>query len=242
VRHPEVFLAEPKELYFFSRLKDRTSERFQSAELDWYLDHFRIGAKRWLASQAWSLSHLGRPWRPRIRGEATASYAAMDLDLIEEIATLRPDVKVLLMVRHPVDRAWSHAKKDLVRNRRRSAAAVGDDEWRAFFRDPYQLRCARYEQNLANWRRCFAESSVFVGTFEEVEQTPVELLGRVTRFLGVCDDPKLVDPRLLHSAVNPTGRSEIPERLRVYLETLLADEIEGWRRLTAREPAALHSA
>jgi hypothetical protein len=155
----------------------------------------------------------------------------MDRDLIEEIAVLKPDVKILLMVRHPVDRAWSHAKKDLVRNRGRRAEEIDDAEWSAFFRDPYQLRCARYEENLASWRACFADSNVFVGTFEEVESRPAELLGRVTRFLGVSDDERYVDPALLRSVVNPTGRSEVPERFRTELETLFAREIEGWQRV-----------
>ena len=229
--HPEVSLAEPKELFFFSRLKDRTSPRFESAQLDWYLSHFRDPAARWIARQARSLVRLGRPYRPRMRGEATASYAAMDRDLIEEIAALRPGLKVLMMVRHPVDRAWSHAKKDLARNRGRRSEEVGEEEWKCFFRDPYQLRCARYEENLANWSACFPAANIFVGTFEQVEQQPVELLRRVTRFLGVSEEARFVDPHLLRSVVNPTGRSEVPERFRVFLEDLFRNEIEGWRRV-----------
>lgn len=230
--HPEVFLTDPKEIFFFSRLKDRTSPKFESALLDWYLAHFHDPWPRWIAKQARSLRRYGRAYRPRIRGEATASYAAMDRDLVAEIATLRPDVKVLVMVRHPVDRAWSHAKKDLARNRGRRAEDVPDAEWEEFLGDPYQLRCARYEENLANWRAAVGEANVFVGTFEEVEQRPAELLARMTAFLGVSDDPRFVDPKLLASVVNPTGRSEVPARFRNTLETLLASEIDGWKRLT----------
>jgi hypothetical protein len=226
-----VFLTEPKELFYFSRLKDSTNPRFESSLLDWYLAHFRDPFPRWIARQVRTLARLGRPYRPRIRGEATASYAAMDADLIEEIAVLRADVKILMMVRHPVDRAWSHAKKDLARNRGRRAEEIADSEWSAFFRDPYQLRCARYEENLASWRASFSEANVFVGTFEEVERRPAELLGRVTRFLGVSDDERCVDPELLRSVVNPTGRSEVPGRFRAELETLFAREIEGWERV-----------
>lgn len=240
-RHPEVFLTEPKELYYFSRLKDRASPRFESASLDWYLANFRAPLPRLIARQTSSLVRLGRPWWPRIRGEATASYAAMDRDVLEEIAVLNPRMKVLMMVRHPVDRAWSHAKKDLVRNRGRRSEDVRDSEWKAFFRDPYQLRCARYEENLANWRACLGDDQVFVGTFEEVEESPAELLGRVTKFLGVSEDPRYVDRELLTSVVNPTGRSVIPERFRLDLEALLAEEIAAWGRVSrsvARQKAA----
>ena len=235
--HPEVFLTEPKELFYFSRLKDRTNPRFESAALDWYLAHFADPWPRWIARQARSLLRSGRPYRPKIRGEATASYAAMDTDLIEEIRVLRPDVKVLVTVRNPVDRAWSHAKKDLVRNRGRKTSDVADEEWEAFFRDPYQLRCARYEENLARWRSVFPASQIFVGTFEQVESRPDELLGRVTRFLGVSDDPRHVDPELLRRVVNPTTGTDVPERFRALLEDLFAKEIEGWQRVRAAAEA-----
>lgn len=162
----------------------------------------------------------------------------MDRDLLEEIAVLGPATKILMMVRHPVDRAWSHAKKDLVRNRGRRAADVADAEWTAFFRDPYQLRCARYADNLANWRACFGNDQVFFGTFEEVEREPARLLQRVTEFLGVRPDPGLVDPALLRAVVNPTGKSEVPEKFRLVLEDLLKDEIEDWRRLVGATGAA----
>ena len=125
--HPQVFLTDPKELFFFSRLKDRANPRFESALLDWYLAHFADPMPRWIAKQARSLARLGRPYRPIIRGEATASYAAMDRDLIEEIAVLRPDVKVLLMVRHP-SRRGRHAPEPF---RRHVAAVATADEHQA---------------------------------------------------------------------------------------------------------------
>jgi hypothetical protein len=232
-KHPEVLLAEPKELFFFSRLKDRSSPKFQSALLDWYLDHFRDRWPRWMYKQARTLVRFRTLYSPRIRGEATASYAAMDRERIEEIAALRPDVKVLMMVRNPVERAWSHAKKDLSRNRGREAGEITDAEWQAFFRDPYQMRCAQYEENIANWRACLGEKNVFLATFEDVQQNPAALLGRVTRFLGVSDDARYVDPELLRSQVNPTGRSEVPERFRKVLEALFAQQLPGWKRVVA---------
>lgn len=231
-RHPEVFLTDPKEIFYFSRLKDGAANpRFESTLLDWYLAQFRPRWTRRVASQWRCLTRYGRPWRPLVRGEATASYAAMDADLVDEVAALRPGVKALFMVRHPVERAWSHAKKDLSRNRGRRAEDVTDDEWKAFFRDPYQLRCARYEENLATWRSRLGDAGVFVGTFEEVEESPERLLARVTAFLGVSGDERYVDPVLLRHTVNPTHGSEVPAKWRGFLEELLAAEIDGWARV-----------
>ncbi len=61
-----------------------------------------------------SLRKVGRLYSPRIRGEATASYAALPEEVIREIATLNPEIKAILMIRDPLERAWSHARKDLL--------------------------------------------------------------------------------------------------------------------------------
>lgn len=228
--HPEVFLAEPKELFFFSRINNPDHPRFESNDLEWYLSFFHDPLRRWLYKQWHALRRYGRPYTPRVRGEATASYAALDPDVISEIAALRPDVKILFSVRDPVDRAWSHAKKDLARNRGRKVSEVSDAEFEAFFRDPYQLRCARYEDNLANWRERFPAAQIFVQRFEEIETRPTELLRAVLRFLGVSDDPRYLVPDLVGTAVNPTGNSEVPERFRGFLGDLLAAEVESWKR------------
>ena len=39
--HPEVLVSEPKELYFFDRLKSPGDTRYCSNELGWYLRFFR---------------------------------------------------------------------------------------------------------------------------------------------------------------------------------------------------------
>jgi hypothetical protein len=141
--HPEIFLAEPKELFFFSRLKTRDHPRFQSDDLSWYLRFFEDPTWRWLAKNAVTLWRQRTTYHPRVRGEATASYAALDRDVIDEIAALNPEIKVIMMIRDPVDRAWSHAKKDLVRKTKRRVNEVPESEFRAFFTDPYQRQCAR---------------------------------------------------------------------------------------------------
>ncbi len=53
-------------------------------------------------------------YRPLVRGEATASYATLRGDVIRQIMLLNPGVKAILMVRDPVDRVWSHARKELM--------------------------------------------------------------------------------------------------------------------------------
>jgi hypothetical protein len=227
--HPEIFLSEPKELFFFSRLKTPGSPKFQSNDLGWYLRFFRDPPWRYALKSAITLWKHRRPYRARVRGEATASYAALDADVIREIAVLNPDIKVILMIRNPIDRAWSHAKKDLARNRKRRLQDVTEDEFKTFFTDPYQRQCAHYVENYDNWAAHLKDGHLFGGVFDDIELRPEALLLRVMAFLGVASDRRYID-RSVRAAVNPTAASEVPDEYRHFLAELFKDDLRKLQR------------
>ena len=221
--HPEIFLAEPKELYFFSSLKTRDPKRFVSDDLSFYLDYFRDPLWRRTARTALSRWKYRQPYAPRVRGEATASYAALDADIVAEIAALNPDAKAILMIRNPIDRAWSHAKKDLLRSSKRRVDQVSEAEFRAFFTDPYQQRCARYAEQYDCWSAHLQPGHVFTGFFDDIRLRPEDLLLDVMRFLDVTADRRYID-RSVRSAINATEGTNIPAQYRTLLAELFQDE------------------
>src|SRR5262249_35046492 len=174
-----------------------------------------------------------QPYRPKIRGEATATYAALDRDVIDDITTLRPDIKVILMIRNPVDRAWSHAKKDLVRNRRREFADVTAEEFEQFFSDPYQRRCAHYVENIDTWSAALQPGHLHIGLFDDIDTRPEAFLLEVMAFLGVSSDRRYIG-RDVRESVNPTAPSKIPQRYREYLDALFADGLGPLQRRFGR--------
>lgn len=222
--HPEIMLSEPKELYFFSSLKNPESPRFRSNELQWYLRFFHEPLWRVLLRQAISLWRYHERYRPRVRGEATASYAGLDRDVIQEIVALKPDVKVIFMIRNPIERAWSHAKKDLARNRRRRLEEVTEAEFERFFTDPYQLRCAHYTENIDNWVACLRPRHLLVALFDDIDRDPEALLLEVMSFLGVTSDRRYISADV-RKPVNPTATTKIPQRYRQFLQELLKDDM-----------------
>jgi hypothetical protein len=226
--HPEIMLAEPKELFFFSSLKTPASRRFHSNELAHYLQFFREPLWRVALHQAICVWRYRQLYRPKIRGEATASYAVLDRDIIAEISALKPNLKVILMIRNPVERAWSHAKKDLVRNRQRRFQDVAPSEFERFFTDPYQLQCAHVTDNIDNWAAFLRQGHLLVALFDDIDVRPEELLLAVMDFLGVRSDRRYVS-RQVRERVNPTAASKIPDRYRRFLDELLQDELTRLR-------------
>ena len=235
--HPQIFLAEPKELFFFSRLTTPEHPGYQSNDLGWYLQFFRDPLWRYVAKNAVTLWRYRERYCPCVRGEATASYAALDAEIIREVALLNPRLKIILMLRNPIDRAWSHAKKDLVRKHHRSVADVPPAEFEAFFRDPYQRRCARYVEQYDNWRAAVGAAQVFVGRFDDIATRPEDFLLDVMRFLGVRSDRKYISAAV-REAVNPTEALRIPAEYQELLRELLTDDLRqaearfgvSWRR------------
>ena len=226
--HPQIMLSEPKELFFFSSLRTPESPRYRSNEVSWYLQFFHEPLWRVALRNAVSLWRYREVYRPRVRGEATASYAGLDIEIIREIAALKPDIKVILMIRNPIDRAWSHAKKDLVRNRQRAFADVSASEFEQFFRDPYQRQCARYVDNIDHWSAALQPGHLLVGLFDDVHQHPEALLLAVMRFLGVTADRRYISDEV-RKRVNPTESSKIPDQHRRLLEELLQDDLRNLR-------------
>jgi hypothetical protein len=224
--HPEVFLAEPKELYFFSSLKTRDPKRFVSDELSWYLQYFRDPLWRRVAKNGLSWWKHRQRYAPRVRGEATASYAALDPDVIADVVALNPAVKAILMIRNPIDRAWSHAKKDLLRSSNRRLDEVPDEEIRAFLTDPYQRRCAQSVAQYDHWAAQLRAGNLFVGVFDDLATRPEELLLDVMRFLGVDAGRRYIDPAV-RRLVNPTESTTIPEQYRELLTELFNDELDS---------------
>ena len=103
LKHPEVFISDPKEIYYFSSVEypEHHPDHLppMSPDITWYLKFFE--------------PREGEP-AARVRGEATASYAAaVSNSVIDDMLVLNPNMKVLMLVRHPAERGWSHLKKYL---------------------------------------------------------------------------------------------------------------------------------
>jgi hypothetical protein len=78
--HPQVFMAEPKELHFFNR-------GFEQGE-SWYRAKFTPGQNH----KAW--------------GEATPAYLLVE-EVPQRIKDMCPEARLIACLRHPVDRAFS---------------------------------------------------------------------------------------------------------------------------------------
>lgn len=157
-RHPDVFMAERKELHFFSD-PDCTSW------MPLYLEQFPVPAQ--------------------VRGEATTLYSRAPAipGVAERMAAIVPDARIIYLVREPVERALASYREERFHlNERRTI-----DEAFADLDDPYNpyVSASRYAEQLEDYLAHFPARQVLVIDSADLAQRTVETLDRVQRFLGL---------------------------------------------------------
>ncbi len=240
-RHPQVFIPWHKEIHYFNNLE---YPEFHPAslppvdkDLGWYIDQFQVPEDYRGRRDEECRRELGRPYAPCSFGDLTATYAAaVHEGIIQDIMTLNPDIKVIALVRDPVQRAWSHAKKDLCVQRGRKVEEVPEQEWVDFFTQPYQVDCGHYSVFLERWRSFVPAENLMVGRFVDIKQDPRGLVRKVHEHLGLDLSDDFIGPEIaVRNPGLPDGMggardaSRVPPHLLARLEGMFADEVSRLR-------------
>ncbi len=225
--HPQILLHRLKESYYFSTLGRPDHPRFLYPYLEDYLESYHESAGEILKKHYTCLRKSFAFYRPRLIGEATASYAVLPEEIVAEIVSLKPALKGILMLRDPVERAWSHAKKTLIRDKGRRTE-ITREELAAYFASSGQRQRADYTTMIALWKKHLRPGHLHLGLYDRIATEPAALLADVERFLGVTTKALFLN-RHLNIKLNPTPEIAMPPGVREMLAEFLATEIEAYR-------------
>ncbi|MDY6940909.1 MAG: tetratricopeptide repeat protein [Cyanobacteriota bacterium] len=171
--HPRILFPLKKELQFFSNHFDRG--------VDWYLAHFpAITDRPELLTGEASPGYFGKPGVDRL------------------IHQLFPDIKLILLLRNPVDRALSRyfQKKKVGQGMKRSFAEIVTQEMENFnqdsgdkFTEPKGLLLGGlYIYKLQRWMNLFSPEQFLILHSESFFRDPARTMERVYHFLGLPDN------------------------------------------------------
>jgi hypothetical protein len=230
--HPGIWLPNEKELHYFDeKLVRRLGLREKLfAEDDQALRWRRqlrgqLRARRRrcsLTGARWDLQYFfGRtgddwylslfdPGRGRVTGEITPAYSTLDEERVAHVRRLVPNARIILFLRNPIERSWSHA---LMVAR---GGASDDVLARHFEMDASRMR-GDYARTLAVWGGHFAPEQLFIGFTEDLHFHPAELLRRICAFLGVGEPESWP---FLHERVHAGRSMAIPGPLATRLARL----------------------
>ena len=185
VRHPEIASATIKELRYFSHLH-------KFGEL-WYRSNFPINLSRY---------NYFFQTSKRFTGEASPHYLFWQI-VPNRMKEILPDVKLIVILRNPVDRAYSHYHMALrIYNESLSfEKAIELEEERCarikqlLSNDPYiipkyyfthtYLANGVYVDQLENWFRYYDRERFLILTTEDFRENPQQTLDQIFNFLGV---------------------------------------------------------
>jgi len=169
-----------------------------------------------------------RRYEPDCRaGEISPEYAALDPPVIAEMRRSLPDLRLFLILRSPLERAWSDALMTL----REACEMEPHEASDAWFLDVLRSRRLRrrgeYLAQLRSWHAGYPRDQLLLLFLEDVEARPREVLRALCRHIGVSEAP--VDALAeadLRARVNAGGGPPPPERIRRHL-------LEQYERLVA---------
>jgi len=152
--HPQIFLPAQKQTYFF----DRNYER----GIGWYLENFRQAGAAYGAV-----------------GEIATGYSLPGA--VERMAEHFPHIKLIMAVRHPVDRAYSNYQ---VRKQESGWASFEE----AIERDPDLVDRGMYMKQIDSILRHYKKEDLLVLFYEDLASDDRAYLKSILSFLGVDGD------------------------------------------------------
>nr|MBN1230007.1 sulfotransferase domain-containing protein [Anaerolineae bacterium] len=171
---------------------------------------------------------LFKAGRGLVRGEKTPEYCIMHPERIRFLRSLIPDVKLLFIMRNPVERAWSMARERFIKHLGMDIGTIPEEEMIAFFeadREAY-----RYETLLDRWLTVFPEEQFKAYILEDIVERYQEALCEAFEFIGVTTQVNW-DLFPYSERINIGPRVTIPEKYRSYLKELHKDDIQSLRTI-----------
>ncbi len=240
--HPAVLCATVKEVRYFSP--------FYSRGDSWYRAHFPLAIRGAMVRRRVGV-------RPAV-GEASTRYL-FDPRAPERVYRFNSHMKLIAVLRDPVDRAYSHYQMEHRWGREPLSfeeALEGEEErlgpeLRRMLNDPLAssdaaARCSyvtrgRYAEQLELWLRCFPREQLLVLTSEELLRDPTDVMSRVARFLGIPEWRAESYPLKGVREYPPMQAATREELARTFeLDNRRLEELLG-RRLGWTQPAATTS-
>ena len=212
IQHPEIIAPKYKETFYFNDVNN-----FNKG-LNWYKSHFPLN----LSNKIKTI-------------DASANYFE-SIDAAKKIKEVVPDAKIILLLRNPVDRAFSHYKMAVKRGFEKLSfeAALESEQSRieygksmgehnyAFQKLGYASK-GKYSDFLPSWLNQFNKDEILILSSEEYFNTPKKTLEQIVHFLNL--NPFSFDTvnwknKGNSETINETTKSNLEEYFKPYNEEL----------------------
>jgi hypothetical protein len=203
--HDEIWLPHVKELHYFDRkfpLVDHRRGNVRTRGYDRVAKHLKVrirklsiarikdrfSFRRW-PDLKWEMRYLfgdlTDEWYAslfdgagtRVPGEITPAYSCLSEQAIKDVYRLIPEARLVLLLRDPIERAWSHAKMDLAPASKQLGQTELDRCFVAHFSGAASRLRGDYVGMIDRWLSVFPADQLLVCFYDEIVDAPKVLLG-----------------------------------------------------------------
>jgi SAM-dependent methyltransferase len=160
-------------------------------------------------------------------GEITPAYAILSRERVVEIYSHFPSLRLLYLIRNPIERAWSSALMAL--NLAEMQIDEVSDQWFIdHFRSRGSLRRGDYEACIRTWRSVYPKEQLLILRYEAIAEEPRGLLESVATHLGIDAGFFSSPPEdMLNRRIFAGNGVPLRPSLRAVLERLYSEKVQA---------------
>ncbi|MEO9965303.1 MAG: sulfotransferase [Reichenbachiella sp.] len=167
------------------RLRGSTSKSNEYDALSWYLRYALLPeSKKWYQNLFPDVSG-------KMRGDISPQYHVLEEAEIQKIKSINPEMKVVLILRDPVDRLWSQAKMKMSSRGTSIMSSASEEDWTHLLEQGMQ-ECPAYVDILDRWRLHFPDH-VHIAYYDQLAEDPQRFFTNILEFLGLTVSSKEKD-------------------------------------------------
>ena len=160
-----------------------------------------------------------------LTGDITPTYAMISDEVVKKMSEFLPDVKLIFVIRDPIERAWSQFRMHL-REQNQSLENYGLNETLNFLKDDLQIRRGKYLQSIDRYTNFFQNSPIILIYYDLLKEDPNCFLKILVSFLG--GNPNSVKKlSTLNKKSNVSVKEKMPKQIFDHLKDQYFSEIKN---------------
>jgi hypothetical protein len=195
--HPSVYMSPIKEPNYFynevaiSDLRSGLQDKLKKENVERWIKEGMNGEiwNAFLRDESLYKKLFEKADTNQVSGEASVSYL-YSLEAAKNIHQYNPNAKIIILLRNPAERAWSHflmeKRMGLVATNFSDAFTLYNNEDRKIWgKDPIFLSGGLYYLQVKRFLDIFPKEQLFICFYEDYKANPQKLITELLNFLGI---------------------------------------------------------
>jgi hypothetical protein len=197
--HPAIYMSPIKEPNFFynevaiSDLRSGLQDKLKKENAEQWIKDGMHGEiwNAFLRDELLYKKLFEKASTSQICGEASVSYL-YSLEVAKNIFNYNPESKIIILLRNPAERAWSHFMMEKRMGLVPKSFSVAfdlykNDNHKIWGKDPIFLSGGMYYAQVKRYLDVFPKEQVYICFYENYKANPVKTIKQILEFLGVTE-------------------------------------------------------